>query len=66
MTAISPATRNHERLTRTSLPAIDPTFNVPGGHDGAGPRDPRSSLIRPRLTDRRTTRGFPALSVRLA
>ena len=34
ITAIRPAIRNHERLMSTSLPAIDPTLNVPGGRAG--------------------------------
>src|SRR3954447_9990044 len=44
ITAIRPATRNHDAVTSTSLPAIDPTLKVPGGRRGAL-RGARSSLM---------------------
>ena len=51
MIAITAATRNHDRLMSTGVPAIDPTWSVPAGRR-TGPRDPRSSLIlRGYLTD---------------
>ena len=66
ITAISPAMRNHELLTSTSLPAIVPTLNVPGGRR-SGARPPRSSLMRRGYPNHRASRGYgarrPALSV---